>query len=411
MLLLGALFAATRSQPFAQATALAVGQNAVLLLVCQSFEDTLLPVTWLLLLIPGIALLLFGVPRMGRAKLFDRYAVWMGWGRIAMSFAILLMTLVIPLDPFSVVFAPLFALDGVIRAWAERRRLAMAPLGHLMALTRLAAILAAVMTAEPVFAWAAITIAMATAVLPSRERRLLSVNLAFYGATFALFGVFALAIDHMAIAYLALIAGFTTIAATVPELAAPLVVLVLRLSNTPVWADAAAWICTMAAAVGLVACAALLWFLAETHRIALLHLAQAAVALLTVSLNDADGRYAAMMLLVLLTLTRAASRFGSDPAAIIARVGLTGMSPIGVFPGLVLVILALSGHGPWLLLPLGIALTLIILNSFPARLPRFIAREQILSPAWLPLALAVVVGFLTPASVAHWLHVVSANPS
>jgi hypothetical protein len=90
--------------------------------------------------------------------------------------------------------------------------------------------------------------------------------------------------------------------------------------------------------------------------------------------------------------------------------GLGGLPPLGVFPGLVLVVLALAAHAPWLLLPLGAALLPMVLASVPRRLPDFAPRLETPSIAWLPLALAVLLGYFAPDTVGHWLHLLVAGP-
>jgi hypothetical protein len=96
---------------------------------------------------------------------------------------------------------------------------------------------------------------------------------------------------------------------------------------------------------------------------------------------------------------------------VLARAGLAGLPPLGVFPGLMLVVLAFSSHAPWLLLPLGVAVIPILLAGLPARLPAVSLRTAMLSAGWLPLVLAALFGFFTPTELVLWLAALTAGPS
>ena len=76
-----------------------------------------------------------------------------------------------------------------------------------------------------------------------------------------------------------------------------------------------------------------------------------------------------LVLLILLILTRAAARMADGAVAGVALAGLGGVPPLGVFPGLVLVVLVLSNHDPWLLLPLAVGFTPILSASLPHHFP------------------------------------------
>jgi hypothetical protein len=411
MLLLGVLLAATRTDLLAPVTAMVVAQNAIVVLACQSTQDDLLLPCAGLLLVAPVLLPVIGVRRRLVADTAVAFSpAWIGWVRFVAAIGLLLTTILVPLDPLAAVFAPLLAFDGAMRAWAQRRRRARPVNGHAIALLRTTALVLSVAGFNPLTTWFCVTAAAVLAILPAHERLRSALTLTCCAAAFTLFGTMA-SLSNPVVGALCLIMGTAMLAALVPDMAVPLMVTILRLSNAPGWPSAAAWLCDGIAIGGLLACAVLIRQWAAVHRLALLHLAQAAIALLAIGLNNADGRYAAMTLLVLLTLTRAASRFGSDPAAIVARIGLSGLSPIGVFPALVLVVLAVSGQGPWLLVPLGIGLSLITPAALPARLPAFRPADQLLSAAWLPLALALMFGFFAPDPFAHWLRMVTARPS
>jgi hypothetical protein len=179
--------------------------------------------------------------------------------------------------------------------------------------------------------------------------------------------------------------------------------------------------------IALLACAILLTNRARLHRTTLLVLSQASIATLAICTGQAEGRFAALVLLILLILCRGAARITGGPAGTLAMAGLGGVLPFGLFPGLVLVVLALSAHDSWLLLPLGTALIPILLASLPgsasvpgstsvrgsASVPRyradFSSLMKIPSIAWLPLLLAILAGYFAPDSLVHSLHLLTAG--
>lgn len=462
ILLLGVLLAATRPHALMQVIALAVAQNGIVLAACHLPVAPLTAVAGLLLPLPLLAALVMGHPRPGWRTLPARPRRWLGWARLVLSAGIFTATLTAPLDPLAAVFAPLFGFEGLLRAWAERERVAKAPFGHAAAVVRMGCIVLAIGTTDPLLAWVAVLGALAAALLPVLERRWQAATLGFCGAALSLFGLsltglsligpslvgptlvgpsligpsqFGLTVGMTALAFPSLLAGYAVLAIVVPDLAAPLTVLLLRQVDGAIWSPAAAWLTSGVAVAGLLSCAVMLRRTANRHRVTLLHLAQVSVALLAIGLDRPDGRYAAVILLILLTLTRAASRAGNPLATALATAGLGGVPPFGVFPALCLVVLAIGGQAPWRLLPLGAALVLIVPASLPARFPLHDAmpgaqhgavsaalsgpaprrlrgmRAALLSVAWLPLALAAIVGFLTPDSFAHWLQTLTAGAS
>jgi hypothetical protein len=120
-----------------------------------------------------------------------------------------------------------------------------------------------------------------------------------------------------------------------------------------------------------------------------LKLSQTAIVLLPLGLGSEDGRFAAVVLLILLILTNLAAALAAS-----ARVML--------FPGLALTALAISGPAPWLLLPFGAGVIAILLD--------FGRPKAMLTPAnALPLALAFLIGTCTPNSLVRWLHTLAAG--
>jgi hypothetical protein len=414
IVLLSILLAATRSQPLMQLMALVALQNGITLagsLIAPPAMDPtalLFPLACLALPLPiGVALL---APAWKDRGLPHLSAAWLGWIDLGLSLAMLAATLIAPLTSLASVFAPLLALDGVVGSYVRRTRTALTPLRRAAALARTGFTILAVCAPDLTTAWLAILSALAMALSPSLFRRWSGAVLGCLAAGLALFGIQLLSTAPVLLGWFSLFAGFLTMAATVPDLAAVLVILVLRLATQVAWPPDIQALGIGIAVVVLLASAVLLTNPARSYRASLLSLGHASIALLAICTGQADGRFAALILLILLILSRAAARITRGPAAAPAIAGLGGVPPIGMFPGLVLVVLTLSAHDPWLLLPLGIALAPMVLAGIPRRFPDFSPRPEIPSIAWLPLALAVLVGYLAPDTVGHWLHLLVAGP-
>ncbi len=230
----------------------------------------------------------------------------------------------------------------------------------------------AVCSPNPIIAWLAVLASIATALLPTLTRRWNAAMLAFLGAGIALFGLLLLTLAPSVPGYFSVFAGFTAIAAIVPDLAPVLVVLLLRLANQAPWPPAAESLGLAIALIALLVCATMVWGKSPRSSVTLLQQSHACIAALSVCLGQSDGRFAALVLLVLVILSRAAARVTDGPAASLAIAGLAGLPPLGVFPGLVLVVLVLTGHDAWLLLPAG------------CRLHPDLARQPAKAPANLP---------------------------
>jgi hypothetical protein len=320
----------------------------------------------------------------------------------------------VPLDSLASIFAPLLGLDGVLRACLRRNRSGLTMARRASALAQTGFTVLAVCAPNLIIAWVAVLAAMAMALLPTLSRRWSSAVLGFLAAGLALFGMLLLAATppvptSPVLGAFSLFAGFAAIAAVVPDLAVVLVILILRLANQLPWPPGVDAIGAGITVVALLACATLLTSPERSHRPTLLLLSQASIAALTICIGQAEGRFAALVLLVLLIPSRSAARFTRGPAATLALAGLGGIPPLGVFPGLVLVVLAMSAHDPWLLLPLGAALIPIVGASMPRHLPTFPARPAIPSIAWLPLLLAVLAGYFAPDGLVQWWRVLTAG--
>jgi hypothetical protein len=417
VVLLAAVLAAARTAPFARLIALGAMGNGIALTGCLIAGDDLLPLACLILPLPLVAGLMVSPRAIAGGRWMPLGSVARaGWIELGGVAALFLAALTIPLDALASVFAPLIAFDGMVRAWLARRPDASAPAERLASLLKLGCILLAVGTTDPVLAWVAILAAAAAAVLPGKKpgslqcRQYDRLALACVGAGLALYGLLTLPAEVPGTGYFGLFAGSAILAAAVPDLAIPLLVLILRLADRSEWPAAAGSLGAGVAVIGLLACSAVL--LRRRRDLPdILLLAQASIAALAIATLQPDGRFAAVVLLVLLSLTRTAARAASEPAGALAVAGLAGIPPLGVFPGLVLAVLAVSSHAPWLLVPLGIGLMPVLRAGLPRRLPVVSWRAAVLSVGWLPLALAALFGFFAPADLVRWLSALTTGPS
>jgi hypothetical protein len=451
VVILSILLAATRSHPLMQLAALAATQNGLSLaggLVAQpallsSSSITaaslatalLLPMTCLLLPLPLAAGLL--APAIAsspnhRAHVMVGLTGWapkltswlaafwranpaipgtvtrLGWVDVALSLGIFAATLFVPLDSLASIFAPLLGIDGVMRSCARRNRRALTAARRGSALLQSGLTVLAVCAPNLIVAWLAVVGAMAMALLPAMSRRWGGAVVAFLGAGLGLFGIQLLPAAPTLLAYFSLFAGFVTVAALVPDLAVVLVILILRLGNQGPWPSDVEALGIAIATMALLSCAILLISRNGSQCITLLVLSQASIAALTICVGQDDSRFAALVLLILLTLSRAAARVPVGPVATLAVAGLGGIPPLGVFPGLVLVALTITAHNPWLLLPIGVALIPVVSASVPRRLPDFSIARKLPSVGWLPLLLALAVGYLAPSGLVQWWRILTA---
>ena len=419
IVLLSVLLAATRSQPLMQVMALVALQNGITLagtLIAPPVMDPLallFPLACLALPLPVAAGLLAPaiVPWRDRGwPALTRSTAWLGWVDLGLALAMAAATLIVPLAPLATLFAPLLALDGVARSYVRRTRSARTLIRRGAALAQTGFTILAVCAPDLTTAWLAVLAAIATALLPGLSRRWNGAVLASLAAGLALFGMQLLSAAPPVLGWFSLFAGFATLAAVVPDLAIVFVILILRLADQAPWPPAIESLGISIAVIALLACAVLLTNPARSHRATLLLLAQASIALLAVCTGQADGRFATLILLILLILSRAAIRIAEGPAAALAMAGLGGVPPIGMFPGLILMALSFSAHDPWLLLPLGVAIIPMMLAAVPRRLPAVSPRLGVPSVAWLPLALAILVGYFAPDAAVQWLHLLVASP-
>ena len=408
ILLLGVLLAAARRDRPVQLMALVAAQNGIVLVAILTGARPLFALACLALPLP---LAVHLVPwrriavRLPWAWNAVRSAHWLRWTGIGAAVAILAATLIVPLDPLASAFAPVLALEGVLRSVNRRNRRAGSTITDPV---RSACAFLAVSLPDPAVAWMAVLATIAAASRPGLSRRWDGAVLAFLTAGIGLYGILLLPAAPPVLGWFSLFAGFAGIASVVPGLAPVLAIVVLRLAISTPLPPAAMAVGTGIAAVGLLACAAV----ALRHpRIALLELSNVAIAVIAICTGQASGRFAALVLLVLLILTRSAARFTGGLAPALAKAGLAGTPPCGVFPGLLLAIPAIGAHEPWLLLPIGAGLAPGLLAALPRDPLGFAPRRAIPSLAWLPLALTVLVGYLAPEALVHWWRAITGGGS
>jgi len=410
VLLLSVVLAATRRHPHMHVMALVGIQNGVVMAACLVThagvtQPALLPVACLVLPLPLALGVIIPMPiRRG-----EKAAGWSGWIDLGLSLAVFAATLLVPLDSVASVFAPLLGLDGVLRSCRRRKREAMPLVGRGLALLTSVFLVLAVCSPNQTIAWLAVLASIAMSFVPTLPRRWDEAVLALLGAGVALFGLFLLTLSPSTTGYFSVFAGFTAIAAVVPDLAVVLVILILRLANQTHWPPAAEVLGLAIALIALLACAATLRGKTPRSSVTLLLQSQASIAALSVCLGQGDGRFAALVLLILLILTRAAVRVTDGRATDLAIAGLGGIPPPGVFPGIVLVVLAMINHDAWLLLPVGAALVPILLASLPDPLPALRPKLTVPSVGWLPLGIALLIGYFAPEGLVRWWHVLTAG--
>jgi hypothetical protein len=403
VVLLAVLLAATRPEAGLRLTALICLRNGVSLAAClaaaplPALAGFLLPLPWWLAL--GLANFFRLVP-VPPAWIGRR----IGWAQVAVAAGFLVAALLLPLDPIGSVFAPLLAGLGLARAWRWRHRFGLALIDRAAGLTSLGFAMVAVGSPLPVVGWFGVTVAMGAALFPSARRAGDGLLLGSCGAGLALFGLVTLPLSASPLPWFALFAGYAAMAAAVPELGAVVAILALRLEMAHRLPPQAGVLLIAVAIAGLLTCVALLLFRRGRPPASLLQLAQASIAAVLLGLDNAASRFAALVLLVLLILSAAASRLAppGSGAGAAARAGLGGVPPFGVFPGLLLALLAIGGQSPWLLAPVGSAIAVTAGVSLRHVLPAWVAADRA-CPAWIPLVLALAFGFFTPDSLVGWL--------
>jgi hypothetical protein len=436
IVLLSVLLAATRQHKLMQLMALVSLQNGVALVACLVVRVPLLALACFVLPLPLAVGLALGDPAQYDLGIPKWMRGWLGWVQLAVSVAMFAASLAIPLDPLAAVFAPLIGMWGIAEAWVGRRRIARSPARRLAASVKLGLMLLAIGTTQPVVAWLAVMGAMTAALLPALPRRWNEALLAFCAGGLVIFGLLTMSGELTSVSYTGLFVGYAAIAAVIPELGVIVAFLILRLTVQTHLPSMATAILLVVGAVGLLACTTCLldnsglvargWLSDRTggranqtrqRHLTLLSLAQTSITAVALGLDLPDARFAAVVLLILLILTRTAARIAHGPVAAAAAAGLGGIPPLGVFPGLVLVVLALSSHAPWLLLPVGLGLTGVVATSLgqpgwwrdaAVPSPRTWTSNALRSAGLVPLVLAFLFGFFAPDGMVDWLRAATA---
>lgn len=279
---------------------------------------------------------------------------------------------------------------------------------------RLAAILVLSHTMNPLLTWlilAAAGVAGAAARMP-RMRAALSHLLPGNAALgIALFGVVALELKVIPLGCVALLLGWGTLALLDPALLPVFVLLALRLQTMLAGSGYAALVGNLMIVAGLagllLAAAYLLLRPLSNRRPHLLTLAQGGIVLCALGIGGPEMRFAALLHLTLLVLSRAALLLSSETGVdrIASVVSLSGLPPLGVFPSLALILFGTAIHMPWVLVPMVAGLVAIGWSS-ATHLPQDASRLRP-SAAWLPLAFALAIGIAMPTRVMTWLQAVS----
>ncbi|HVZ07356.1 hypothetical protein [Rhodopila sp.] len=409
VLLLALLLAATRRHSMVHLAALIAAQNAGALAAVRAGIPPLL--VGPSFLVPVLFAGALGEDRL-RLACFEagrRLRRFLGWGHVMVAVLLLMAALAAPLDGMGAIIAPLTAGWGIAIAWAERRRRRGLP-DRIADLVHVAAMLMALAGQAPWIALPALTVAGAAALFPTVRRRLDALKLTCLGGSVALFGLYAMPLEEPAIAFGALIFGVAAIVGMVPGLAAVAGTVLLRLSLHGPWSPAASPVLSvLCVTVMLAAGVTLLLSNRGNHPATLLRIVQA--AMIGIALTRPETQGAAWVLILLLIVTEAAMALVryDDPAAagkLAATAALAGVPPLGLFPGLILLIAGLAPVEPWLLAPVGVASAGAMWAGLP-RTPLRPSRLAMPSITWLPIAAPIAaclaLSAVDPVSMLHWL--------
>jgi hypothetical protein len=202
--------------------------------------------------------------------------------------------------------------------------------------------------------------------------------------------------------------GLGTLAAVVPETLIVMLSVAARLSVL-----ARPETIALGVAALLAGSAVLLLRPGQRGHLVLVGVGQGGVVAMAFGLGSPDSLFAGLVLLVLLAISQIsvgmAREGGGD--ALVAAAGLAGLPPLGVFPGVALVVVATAERGPSLLLPLlaGLgAMGWVVISRLPSFRAARLSLGQI-SPAWFPVAVALLIGFFLPAPTVDWLRTVASD--
>jgi hypothetical protein len=258
----------------------------------------------------------------------------------------------------------------------------------------LGAMFVAVLAGPPLATAAALAFAAAAALTPHAGAAWHRIPVAGAGLGLVLFGALP---PPAPLPSVCALFGLAALAVATPELLPVLPFLALRTAAPQLPALGAA--ATLGCGV-----AAVLWPVRKPRN-PWIPLTGAAAIALGFGLRTPDAILAGLVLAVLLALSQASRALatGQGVTTLLAAAGLAGLPPLGVFPGLAMVAAAVARQSPWLLaafLP-GVALSgWAAIRRLPP--PRPSAGDR-WSAAWIPLAAALLIGWLLPDPVAAWL--------
>lgn len=191
-------------------------------------------------------------------------------------------------------------------------------------------------------------------------------------------------------------AGLAVLAYVAPALLPVLPLLAARVAGPPLVALGLA---------GLIGCGLAALLAPRRSPTPWIALGQLGVAALAFGLKSPESTCAGLVLTMLLTLAQAARDLSRGPGLtrLCAEAGLAGLPPFAVFPGLVLAVGAVAKQPPILLAALLAGLALLGWATVRRAQPTGWTESDRWSPAWIPLAIAVPVGWALPGVVTEWL--------
>jgi hydrogenase-4 component F len=425
VLLLGAALTVTRRSAAMQIFGLLSLQNGIILAATTNPVATVGTAVAMLPTIPALAFLglWLNVTRRGASVL----AAWptnTWFDAIACSVVLALacaLPLLVPMewaavrvDAFVATIIPLLAIVATAASWAPRLRASSAgPAGARFILIVSATL--AVLVEDPLRSWLALviaTMAAALSALPRGAEAWRRSRLGSLGLGIALSGtIVPVGVDVWA--PVCTVVGLGTVACLAPELALASVAIIVRHLH-PLSEHAPVHALLMAAGLAGIAVTggATLLCGKSIPLASFIGLGQAGVALFAFGLGIPAANVAALVNLILLSLTQSGLLLAGEGslAQLVAAAGLAGVPPFGIFPALALVIAATASRLPWMLLPFAAALGLLVWSTL-AQLPALpVARSLPRRPyAWAPLLLALLVGFAMPEPVFAWLQSAAAG--
>jgi hypothetical protein len=281
---------------------------------------------------------------------------------------------------------------------------------------RLAAMLFALIPAHPLLTWLALAVAStagATTRLPRIRAvvsRLIPTNAAL---GLAVLGLAALRIGSIPLGSLALLGAWGALVALDPVLLPLVLLLCLRLESSVAVAPHPALIGHLMVGVGicavLVTAVAQLWEASLRRLPMLLVLAQGGIALCAFGLGGPTLRFAGLLHMTLLALSRSAIVLSSEAGIerVAGLASLNGLPPFGLFPSLMLILFGVALQAPWLLLPMLAGLGCFAYSG-TTRLPSSFRSSGTMS-AWVPLVLALLLGVAMPEPLTAWLQSLTAT--